>query len=152
MTAPTTRTAANRGRARAVVAALGVGVLLSCLGPTAGQVDLPGFETPVEKALSFPAGKELAFPVHADSYEYGGANNVRIEVTLLRGGAPVGVMACNGFELEGGAGCGSSATHLNSSCAMEVPAGGSDAIRVVARLVNKGSVAKFQGLSVYIRD
>ncbi|WP_437575131.1 hypothetical protein [Sorangium sp. So ce887] len=77
---------------------------------------------------------------------------MRIEVTLLRGGAPVGVMACDGFALEGGAGCGSSATHLNSSCAMAVPAGGSDAIRVVARLVNKGSVARFQGLSVYIRD
>lgn len=146
------RNAANRGRTRAVVAALGVGVLLSCLGPTAGQVDLPGLDVPVEKAISFPAGKELEFPVHADRYEHSGWNHVRIEVTLLRGGAPVGAMACDGFELEGDAGCGSSATHLNGSCAMEVPGGGSDAIRVVATLADKGSSAKLEGLSVYIRD
>ena len=147
------RTAASRGRTRALVGALGIGALvLSCLGPTAGQVDLPGLDTPVEKALSFPAGKKLEFPVHADSYEYSGANYVRVEVTLLRGGAPVGTMACDGFELEGGAGCGSGATHLNGSCEMEVPAGGSDAIRVVASLADKGSSAKLEGLSVYIRD
>lgn len=152
MSAPVLRTAANRDRARAAVAALGVGVLLSCLGPTAGQVELPGFDAPVEKALSFPAGKALEFPVHAESYEHSGANNVRIEVTLLRGGAPVDSMACDGFELEGGAGCGSSATHLNGSCAMTVPPGGSDAIRVVARLANRNNSASFEGLSVYIRD
>ncbi|XXX74536.1 hypothetical protein WMF30_43500 [Sorangium sp. So ce134] len=146
------RTAANRGRSRAVLAALGALVVLSCLGPTAGQVDLPGLDVPVEKALSFPAGKKLEFPVHADRYEYSGVNDVRIEVTLLRGGAPVGSMACDGFELEGSAGFGSSATHLNGSCAITVPAGGSDAIRVVARLANRDNSASFDGLSVYIRD
>ncbi|WP_437956002.1 hypothetical protein WME76_31670 [Sorangium sp. So ce119] len=146
------RNTANRGRTRAVVAALGTGVLLSCLGPTAGQVDLPGLDVPVEKAISFPAGKELEFPVHADRYEHSGGNHVRIEVTLLRGGAPVGAMACDGFELEGGAGCGSGATHMNSSCSMTVPAGGSDAIRVVARLADRSNSASFEGLSVYIRD
>ncbi|WP_438015461.1 hypothetical protein WMF18_31950 [Sorangium sp. So ce315] len=147
------RTPANRGRARAVVvAALGAVALLSCLEPTAGQVDLPGLDVPVEKAIAFPAGKKLEFPVHADRYEHGGGNHVRIEVTLLRGGAPVGVMACNGFELEGGAGCGTSATHLSSACAMTVPAGGSDAIRAVARLANRNNAASFEGLSVYIRD
>lgn len=146
------RTTSNRGRTRAVVAALALGLLLSCLGPTAGQVDLPGLDTPVEKKLSFAQGKELEFPVHAESYEYSGANYVVIDVTLLRGGAPVATMACQGFELEGGAGCGSSATHMNSGCSMKVPAGGSDAIRVVARLQNPASTAKFKGLSVYIRD
>ncbi|WP_437678107.1 hypothetical protein [Sorangium sp. So ce131] len=129
-----------------------MGLLLSCLGPTAGQVDLPGLDTPVEKQLSFPAGKQLEFPVHTERYEYSGVNQVLIEITLLRGGAPVGNITCEGFDLEGSAGCGSSATHLNSGCSMEVPAGGSDAIRAVARLADRSGSAKFEGLSVYIRD
>ncbi len=55
----------------------------------------------------------------------------------------------DGFELEGGA--GSSATHLNGSCAMtqRVPAGG-EAIRP-ARLANR-TTGPIDGLSVYIRD
>jgi len=129
-----------------------VWAVVSCLGPTAGQVDLPGLDTPIDKSLTFPAGKRLEFAVHADEYDYSGANYVLIEVTLLRAGVPVEKMACQGFELEGGAGCGSSATHANSSCTIRVPAGGSDAIRVIATLADKGNQASFKGLSVYIRD
>ena len=143
----------KRGRRRKIAAAvIGVGFLMSCLGPTAGEVPLSGLDAPAEKAISFPEGKELDFAVHTESYDYSGANHVIIEVTLLRGGAPVEKMACKGFELEGGSGCGSSATHMNSSCSLKVPPGGSDAIRVVATLEHKSRKAKFEGLSVYIRD
>jgi hypothetical protein len=147
------RSPAQRGRARALLAAaMGGLALASCLEPTAGQVDLPGLDQPVEKKLSFAEGKELSFPVHVDSYDYAGGNYVVIDVTLLRGGAEVGRMSCQGFELEGGAGCGSGATHLNSDCSMKVPAGGADAIRAVAKLQDKSNRADFKGLSVYIRD
>jgi len=145
--------AGKLGHGRVMAAAvLGVWAVASCLGPTAGQVDLPGLDTPVEKPLAFPAGKDLSFAVHTGSYNYSGANNILIDVTLLRGGAPVEKMSCTGFRLEGGAGCGSSATHQNSGCMMKVPAGGSDAIQVVATLSNKSSKASFEDLSVYIRD
>jgi hypothetical protein len=135
-----------------VAAALGAAVVASCLGPTAGEVQLTGFDAPAEKQLAFPAGKELDFAVHVEGYKYSGANNILLDVTLLRGGAPVGNMSCAGFRVKGGSGCGSSATHLNSGCSMKVPPGGSDAIRVVATRESKSNSLTAEGLSVYIRD
>jgi hypothetical protein len=139
------------GRGHLLGAALVAWGVASCLNPTVGQVDLPGLDAAFEKKLALPAGKALEFAVHAEEYENSGSNHVVIAVTLLRGGAPVGTMSCKGFELEG-SGCGSGATHLNSDCAMTVPAGGSDAIRVVARLEDPSAHASFKGLAVYIRD
>jgi hypothetical protein len=123
----------------------------SCLQPTAGEIPLIALDTPAEKPLAFGAGTELDFAVHADEYEYSGMNQVMLDVTLLRAGTPVGTMRCAGFDLEGGSGCGSGATHLNSSCSIKVPAGGSDAVRAVATLRDKRNSAKFKGLSIYLR-
>lgn len=145
------RSARSQTFRRFAVATVVVGALASCLEPTAGEIPIPSLDKPAEKPLAFPAGTELSFAVHADEYEYSGYNEVMLDVTLLRGGAPVGSMRCAGFELEGGAGCGSGATHLNSSCSMKVPAGGSEAVRVVASLRDKGNTAKFKGLSLYLR-
>lgn len=143
----------RRGRGREILAwALGISAIASCLGPTAGTVSLSGFDKPVEQPLAFAEGKELSFAVHTDEYEYSGRNHILIQVTLLRAGAAVGTMSCAGFEFEGGSGCGSSATHMNSACAIKVPAGGSDAIRMVATLEDPGNKATVKGLSVYIRD
>lgn len=143
----------RRGLFRELLAGgLALWALASCLGPTAGTVILPGFDKPVEQPLVMAGGKELGFPVHADEYEYSGRNHILIEVTLLRAGATVGTMSCAGFEFEGGSGCGSSATHYNSGCSMKVPAGGSDTIRVVARVEDPESKVEVKGLQVYIRD
>ncbi len=143
----------SKRRRLAVAAAAGLlGVLASCLEPTVGRVDLAGLDAPADKKLALPAGKHLSFAVHTDSYDHSGSNYVLVDVTLLRGGKPVGTMSCRGFEFEGGSGCGSSATHANSDCAMTVPAGGSDSIRVVATLEDKRNRASLKGLSVYIRD
>lgn len=128
------------------------GLLYGCLGPTAGEVALPDLNREVEAALAFPAGKALAFAVHADSYDNAGGNYVMLDVTLVRKGQPVARMACAGFELEGGAGCGSGATHLNGDCAIVVPEGGSDAIRITATLADPLNSASFEGLAVYLRD
>lgn len=40
----------------------------------------------------------------------------------------------------------------HSGCALEVPAGESDAMKVIATLEDRVSKASFKGLSVYIRD
>src|SRR5262245_37058473 len=124
-------------RGRVLVAIAGVVTFAACLGPTAGEVALPALDKSVEKPLGFAAGTELEFAVHVDDYEYSGANHILLDVTLLKSGNSVGTMHCAGVEFEGGAGCGSGATHLNSSCSMNVPAGGSDAIRIVASLEEK---------------
>lgn len=123
-----------------------------CLGPTAGSIALPGLDHEVTAPLAFPAGKELSFPVHADGYDYSGGAYVLLDVTLLRGGVEVARMTCPGFELEGGAGCGSGATHLNGDCSLRVPPGGSDSIRVLATLGDQPVSASFEGLEVYVRD
>lgn len=137
---------------RSFAVAFGIVISSSCLGPTVGQVDLPALDKAVDKKLVLPAGKQLSFAVHADRYDHSGSNYVVIDVTLLKDGKSVQTMSCRGFELEGGAGCGSGATHAYSDCAMTVPAGGSDAIRVIATLEDKANRASFDGLSVYVRD
>jgi hypothetical protein len=136
---------------RILGAALVAWGVASCLNPTVGQVDLPRLGAAFEKKLALPAGKALEFAVHAAEYENDGNNHVILDVTLLRRGAAVGHMSCRGFELEG-SGCGSGATHLNSDCAMTVPPGGSDTVKVIARLENPSNGASFKGLAVYIRD
>lgn len=139
-------------KGRQWVLGVACGLACGCLGPTVGSVELPGLDREVEAKLPLQAGKVLSFPVHADSYEYSGGNAVVLDVTLLRSGREVARVACAGFSLDGGSGCGSGATELNSDCALRVPEGGSDTIRVVATLADPSNTATFEGLAVYIRD
>lgn len=130
--------------------ALCVGALLAC-GKTVATVKLTQIGASGETKIALPAGAEIGFAVHADKYSYSGENHVMVTAELLRAGAVVGTMTCAGFEFEGGAGAGCGATHQSSDCAMTVPGGGADAVRVSTRLEN-GNEASVEGLEVRVKQ
>ena len=140
-------------KARALLPLL---LLLAVGGPTScgellTKVPLAGIGKTNEVAVSLPAGTPLEFPVTAASYSYSGAGYLLIDVELLRDRAVVARMTCRGFEFEGGAGAGCGVTHSNSDCALRVPAGGANGVRVGSRLENEGATATFEGLAVEVR-
>ncbi|MBX3210967.1 MAG: hypothetical protein KF850_02945 [Labilithrix sp.] len=135
---------------RGYVIAASVFVLFAC-GKTVATLGYEHVGTVKETPLALPPGAKVRLAVRAESYSYFGRNHVMLDAELLKDGAVVAKMSCQGFEFEGGSGSGCKSTHYNSGCSITAPPGGADALRVGTRMEN-GNGASIEGLSVLVKQ
>ncbi len=142
----------SRAFSRAWVAPLLVVLAFGCT-KTMATIKLPkGVGSTEQIAFNVAPNTSVSFGVHASKYSYSGGNAIMLDGELLKGGAVVARMSCEGFDLEGGAGSGCGATHYNSSCAMKAPASGADTIRIATRMQNPNSSATFEGVEIRVEQ
>jgi len=137
---------------------LGIGALAVYLAihsascaTTIATVPLKGLDQANEMPLKLDAGTGLFLGLYVDRYSYSGYNTIVIDVRLLRNDVEVAKHSCGAFYFPRGAGSGGGRTKFESKCVMDVPPGGSTAIRVTATKSNTGNALTVGRLDVLLR-
>ena len=100
--------------------------------------------------LDMPTGRALKFDLYVEKYERQGENELRLQVSLLRGGAVVASTECSGASFRGRSSGGCQSTFHNS-CPITAPDGGADTVRVATRFA-KPTPITLVGLELRVHE
>lgn len=129
--------------------ALAVFVLLAC-GKKVATVRPGPVPSQSEIALDVPAARTISFDVYIEKYHHDATNDLRLKVSLLRGGAVVASTECSGSTFRSKSRSGCQSTQLGA-CPIMAPVGGADRVRIETRFAEASAIT-IEGLEIRVRD
>ena len=132
-----------------LLVALAVFVLIAC-GKKVATVRVGRPPSTNDVKLEMPTGRAIAFDVYVDKHDRDGENELRLQVSLLKGGNVVATKECTGMRFSGRSTSGCQATSMHN-CPITAPEGGADTVRIETRIAATTRLV-LDGVEVRIRE